>query len=564
MKSKNRKLLTLLLCAVLVLLSLTGCAGTEDTEPTIPKWKSLREKAEYLAFVAEEADFELLEECINLEYLDLTGSTCYDAILNYIKNHPQVEVIYTAPLGNLILSNTETEAALEPGTYDLAMLQQQLTYLPGITTLTLPRTALTQDDLAALEEAFTGLQIVYSVDILGKEYLTDITKLDLTGLTAATLEETAEKLMLLPQLTDVTLPDSLSMEDVKYLMEAQPEATFHYTFELFGKTVSTTDEIVEYEDVDIGDAGESQLRAALDIMPLCKTFRVEDCGFSNEVLGGIQTDYPDTKIVWRVRFGEYYSYRTDETVLRTVYGVYNSHADSLKYLTSLKYIDMGHNTELTDISFLAHMPDLEILILSGSPITSLDPLENCDKLVWLELSECRYLEDIRALKGNESLKYLNLSYAKVDDLSPLEDLPLERLVFLNPPIEEEELEAFQQRHPDCTMRFKGTDPLIYLWRYSDWGETPYDYYLFVREVFDLDEVDKRIAKQKAEEEARREEEEANKNPTEAPSGGETTPPATDPPVETTPPATDSPAPEPTSAPEPAPVPAPAPDPVPET
>lgn len=556
MKATTRKLLVLLL-ALLTLLSLGGCAAVGEPEPTIPKWKSLREKAEYLAFVAEEEDFALLEECIHLEYLDLTGSTCYDAILRYIQNHPHVEVVYTAPLGDLILSNQETEAALEPGTYDLAALQAQLAHFPGLTSLTLPKTGLSNEELAALREAFPGLKIIYSVELLGREYLTDVQSLELSGLTADTLAETAGKLSLLPELTDITLPESLAPEDVKFLMDALPRVTFHYTFDLFGKTVSTTDEIVEYEKVEIGDAGEAQLRAALDILPLCKTFRVEDCGFSNEVLGGIQEDYPDTKIVWRVRFGEYYSCRTDETMLRTVYNVFNSHADSLKYLTSLKYIDMGHNSELTDISFLAHMPDLEILILSGAPITNLDPLENCDKLVWLELANCYYLQDISALEGNESIRYLNISYAKADDLSPIENLPLERLVFLNPPIADEELEAFRQRHPDCEMRFTGTDPLIYLWRYSDWGLTPYDYYLFVREVFHLDEVDREIARQEAAEEARREEEEANRKPAGDSSPEDTTPPATDPPAteppaETAPPATEPPAPPVTEAPAPEP------------
>ena len=151
MKATTRKLLVLLL-ALLTLLSLGGCAAVGEPEPTIPKWKSLREKAEYLAFVAEEEDFALLEECIHLEYLDLTGSTCYDAILRYIQNHPHVEVVYTAPLGDLILSNQETEAALEPGTYDLAALQAQLAHFPGLTSLTLPKTGLSNEELAALRE----------------------------------------------------------------------------------------------------------------------------------------------------------------------------------------------------------------------------------------------------------------------------------------------------------------------------------------------------------------------------------------------------------------------------
>ena len=115
----NRKIVRTVLCMLMVLSCLAGCAQDDAAEPTVPQWKWLREKAEYLTVPATLEDFALLEECVNLEYLDLTGSTCYDSILKYIAEHPQVEVRYTAPLGSLMLSNLETEAALEPGTYSL-------------------------------------------------------------------------------------------------------------------------------------------------------------------------------------------------------------------------------------------------------------------------------------------------------------------------------------------------------------------------------------------------------------------------------------------------------------
>ena len=126
MKMTYRKLLLLALCLVMLLPVLAGCAQNEDAEPTIPRFKFLRKKVETLTIAAVQEDFPLLEECVSLQYLDLTGSTCYDLILEYVKNHPQVEVVYTAPLGNLILSNAETQAALEPGTYDASDLMTQM------------------------------------------------------------------------------------------------------------------------------------------------------------------------------------------------------------------------------------------------------------------------------------------------------------------------------------------------------------------------------------------------------------------------------------------------------
>ena len=561
MKPRYRKLLLLALCLLMAASLFAGCAQEEDAEPTIPRFKFIRKKAEFLTVAAVEEDFPLLEDCINLQYLDLTGSTCYDLILDYVNNHPNVEVVYTAPLGDLVLSNSETAATLEPGTYDAGSLGTQLKYLPSLTSLALPKTSLSAEELSALADSFPALQLSYSVELLGVEYLTDTASADFSGASAAEVSGAAEKFGLLPQLAEVTLPGSLPMADVKALMDRFPEITFHYTFDLFGQTLSTETDRVEFEDVKIGSSGVDQIRAALDIMPDCTYFKLEDCGIDNEVLAQLRDDYPGTKIVWRVYFGGQYSLMTDETTLRTVYGVENSHNEILKYCTGLKYIDMGHNTTLTDISFASYMPDLEILILSGSSIKNVDPLASCKNLVFLEMANCYALEDISALKNCEKLRFLNIGFSKVTDLTPIEDLPLERFVCLGPKMDKETQTAFEENHPDCWVRFSGQNPLSLGWKYDDIGITYSEYYKFIREVFDLDSVDKRLAQQAAEEEARREQEEAEKNEstgTTEPSPAPTPDPAPEP--EPVP----APAPDPEPAPVPAPEPTPAPDPVPET
>ena len=553
MKSVNRKFFTLVLSVVMILSLFAGCAKNEDAEPTIPRFGFLRKKAEILTVAAEKEDFALLEDCINLEYLDLTGSTCYDEILQYIKNHPNVEVVYTAPLGNLVLSNSETQAALEPGSYDLSSLQKQLRYLPGITSLELPKTTLTPDELAALQAEYPLLSIPYTVELLGEEISPEETSLNLSALTSGTLADTVEKLAMLPAVTEITLPQALTMDEVKGLMEQFPDVTFQYTFELFGKTLSTADERVEYLDVSIGNSGEAQIRAALDIMPRCTYFKLENCGLDNEVLASIRDDYPNTKIVWRVNFGGQYSLLTDETTLRTVYGVENSHNEILKYCTGIKYIDMGHNATLTDISFASYMPDLEILILSGASVTNVDALANCKNLVFLEMANCYALEDISGLKNCEKLRFLNIGFSKVTDLTPIQDLPLERFVYLGPKIDKETQTAFEESHPDCWVRFTGSNPLSLGWKYDDIGVTYSEYYKFIREVFHLDDVDRRLAQQAAREEAEREDQESEDS-----SSGNSDPAPTPEPA---------PAPEPTPEPVLDPVsdpePAPAPDPEPE-
>lgn len=499
MKNTIRNLFCIALCMLTLLFCFTGCSKAEDIEPTIPKFKFLRSKAEYLAFPAVEEDFIALEDCTGLKYLDLTGSACYDSILNYIVRHPEVEVVYTAPLGNLTLSNTQTQAKLGNGSYDAGSLMGQLKYLPNLNSLELPGTSLTPEELNALQKAYSGLQIKYTVNLLGEEYDPSVTELTLPSLNTDNLDSTAKKLPLLPALTDITLPEQLDKHDVKLLMEQFPDIRFHYSFDFFGTPLSTSTETVELKDVHIGNSGEPEIRAALNIMPLCTYFKLENCDVDYEILASIRDDYPNTKVVWRVDFGGQYSIMTDAETLRTVYGVYNKHADILKYCTSLKYIDMGHNPELTDISFVEYMPDLEIVILSGASMTDVNAFANHKKLEWLELANCYALNDLSGLESCDNLRFLNICFSKVTDLTPIEKLPLERFLYLQPKIDLETRTAFEENHPDCWVRFSGSDPYSLGWRYNDIGITRFEYYQKIRDIFDYDAVDRRVAKQQAEE-----------------------------------------------------------------
>ena len=99
MNIHRRKWLQLVLCLLMILFLFPGCARNEDAEPTVPRFKFLRKKAEILTVAAVEEDFDLLEECINLQYLDLTGSTCYESILSYIARHPNTWL--TTPMWKL-------------------------------------------------------------------------------------------------------------------------------------------------------------------------------------------------------------------------------------------------------------------------------------------------------------------------------------------------------------------------------------------------------------------------------------------------------------------------------
>ncbi len=506
-----------LLCAGLAVLSLAGCGSKKQetlpvsteiiTLPTAPKEAETtaptdpKELVETLTLVLEAGEVYTLEHYPNLKSVDLTGSTCYDAIAAYMAKHPEVSVAYAVDLGGTTVPNSAPNATLNPGTFSYDALMENLKYLPNLTAISLPDVDLSPEQISALVAAYPNIALNYSIELLGNYYDSSMTELDLSAMTSTNVEEVARKLGLMTNLTAVKLSSSLSMTDVAALQDACPNAAFQYSFPLFGQTLSTLDTEVVYKNQDIGNDAEPQIRQALDILDACQRFVLDNCGLDYEVLAKIREDYRGkTKVVWRVYFGvsKRYNYLTDVETMRTVKNVTNDTCGPLKYCEDVKYFDMGHNDYLTDITFITNMPKLEVLIASGSAVKALPDMSNLKDLTWLELSSCLKLTDIENITGAENLKYLNLSFTKIKSLMALDALPLERFVYLRPHASAAEQKTFKEIHPDCLTVFYGyTNPYGYGWRYDDNGKTMFWYYKdVVREVFNYDQADAILDAQK--------------------------------------------------------------------
>ena len=143
-----------LLCAAALSLTLFGCGKkqavidpteiitlpppTETEAPTNPK-----EDIETLTVVLSAGEIYTLNQYPNLKSVDLSGSTCYATILEYIQEHPNVDVTYTVDLGGTSVSNKASSAVLEPGSFSYDILLENLQYLPNLTTVSLPSVNLT-------------------------------------------------------------------------------------------------------------------------------------------------------------------------------------------------------------------------------------------------------------------------------------------------------------------------------------------------------------------------------------------------------------------------------------
>lgn len=430
----------------------------------------------------------------NLKTLDASACQDYGMLEAFQNQNPDCEVTYTVDLGGKSFAPDTTELVLENGDYTLDMLLENLAYLPQVKSINLKMPELSLEEVEQLKAAYASIEITCTVELMGKEYDTQTTQLDLSSMTSDAVAEVAEKLAMLPNLESVELTDSegvsqLTKEDVKTLMEAAPEVSFHYAFDFFGQTISTTDEEVHITNTKIGDEGEQEVRLALDLMQNCSRFVLENCQMSNDVLAKIRDDYRDkTKVVWRVYFGEGGSSLTDAQVIRAVYGLVDDNCHDLIYCEDVQFMDIGHNEFLDAVPFVAGMPNLEYIIVSGAPIKDLTPFENCKKLKFLEIAFCEYIEDLSPLASCESLEMLNISNTHALDLSPLDDLPLTHLCArLNPAggsrIPKEEQERFIEQHPDCWSSFTGSQPYGVGWRYDTDEITPLPAYKLISEAF---------------------------------------------------------------------------------
>lgn len=478
---------------VLILLLLACFAGCQEAPaPTTAPLKQL-------SLVAESAaDLEQLADHPALEAVDLSGSSCYEAIVQYALENPQVQVTYDVALGDTRFDSQTTEVSLETGAYEFEQLRSDLQYLPKLTKLTLADTTLSGGQLKQLQEAYPAIALEYTVSLLGQSYTSDTTSLDLSSADPAQLEQITDTASALTKLGDVYLmkadgSSAFGKSDVKKLMDSMPGVTVHYSFELFGKTITTADERVEYVCVDIGNEGVPEIREALDILPKCTYFKLDRCGIDDLTMEKLRDDYPEKKIVWRIFFA-FYNCLTDTEVLRCIRSLNDENVVPLKYCTDVKYMDFGHNEGLKNFDFLNYMPKLEIVIVVDSAIDTLDYFAKCENLQWLEIVNCQRLTDLSPLANCKNLKGVNIAAnPKLKDVSPLYDLDqMERLFLGDKGLPKEQLEEIRANLPNTwvTQARRSTEMVSYNysygWRLNQDGERA-DWYLFVREIFRYDD-----------------------------------------------------------------------------
>ena len=404
-------------------------------------------------------------------------------------------------LGGTLADPRHPRLALAPGAFDPARLLAALR--EGLLAPEELDLGLTDLDAATLDALRAALgergRLRYQVELQGRRVDGGSWRVDLTGLESAELDAALDALRRMPGLRELELsadgaPCALSKAELRRLMDELPDAEVHAVFDLLGISVSTLDEEVRHPHAILRDEDEAEIRAALDILPRCRYFCLDADrrGISNEIMGQIRADYPEAHVVWRVFFAQGASCLTDEEVLRLAFVLNDRNSEGLRYCNEAVYLDIGHNSPVSDLSFIAQMPRLQCAVCSSTNVSDLSPFENCKDLSWLELCYCRQVEDLGPLSKLPALKYLNVSFTAVKELSALEGLPLERFLAMGDWTPPQEREAFRAAHPDCLAAFTGTQPFGFPWRYNDETNTTtnfFPYYAHMRLLFLYDDRD---------------------------------------------------------------------------
>ena len=309
--------------------------------------------------------------------------------------------------------------------------------------------------------------------------------LDLTQATSDEIDRLISVLPAIPNLqnmelgyADVSSP-RISWEQVRAIQEVAPTVNINYNLSLGGLySFSLSDEILNLSHLPITDGGKAVLQFA-PCMPNLRIVDMDSCGVSDESMAAIRDALPGVEVIWRVFFGDSYSTRTNVERLvmsnpdRGNVRMTDDVIKGLYYCNDIKYLDLGHLSFVTDVDYVANMPNLEVLIIAMTAIKDISALASCPKLNYLEFQTTAAC-DLTPLSDLKQLKDLNICFnLALRDIRPIYDLDLNRLwIGCITPIPQEQIEEYRSRHPNCKINTTTENPTEEEWRKLEDGAWP--------------------------------------------------------------------------------------------
>ena len=360
------------------------------------------------AFASTATELELssieTEEIPLLSYLPevhtVTLSGGEPEVLAVLKEYCAAQgIALRVQIGGSILSNDMEELTLrEAGNTDVALLH----LMTGLKTLHFAEPVADGEALAALAEALPDTAVTWEKTLLGLTFSQDAEEIDLTEVLA---------------LAEGQLPGARTVYQKGLDYQVQhTEEDVRSAVKIFkgnplpDKSAETAGLITEVE-------------AAMAYFPNAEKLVMCGCILDNEAMAAFRERHrEDYKVVWSVDCGEI-APRTDATFFMPVkYHVYylsTKQAYNLRYCEEMIAVDIGH-MNVSDISFVEYMPELQYLILAHTSVQHIDALAKCPKLKFLEVDHTA-VQDLSPLLSCTALEDLNIgnTWCPVDPLKEM-------------------------------------------------------------------------------------------------------------------------------------------------
>ena len=355
--------------------------------------------------------------------------------------------------------DTDSETLSLPVKLDVGELKEKLALFPRLRYVAFYGGGMDRAAQDELTETFPGVTFRWDSLLLGRVVPYNTRSLSFAGeaLEASAAEEICRAAAYLPSLESVDLTGcGLEEDDLLALDEALGDTDVIRGISVYGKEFGSADEEIDLSGVKIRDNAQ-ELETLLPHFPHLKKVVMSGCGIPDEEMDALNKKYEDIRFVWSVYFS-IWSLRTDATnfiCARTVNHapLFSWQCEVLRYCTDLIALDLGHKN-ISDLSFLYHLPKLQYLILVETDIRDLTPIGSLSELKYLEIFWTK-VYDLSPLINCTKLQDLNICYiyARADDaFSVLMQMPwLERLWYCGNGLKPAQVEALKENMPECEM-----------------------------------------------------------------------------------------------------------------
>ena len=407
---------------------------------------------------------------------------------------PQCEILWSVNANNTLVESTATNLDIKnTNITDIKGLIKSLGYLNNLSSINLAGSDISVQDYKTLTEECADIEIIYNVDIYNMSISVDEKEIDLTNAEAIDAEETLSTLGYFSELEVVNFGNHSITGLLKDDFIAQyPNVEFLWDVELLGDTVNSS-----ATELDISNRAIDDYEALADTfkyLPNLEYVDMCDCNLSNQQMEELNSNYPNTKFVWKIMVGGW-EMRTDikafstgnrhNTQWQEYAGDYMWLTDDdiadIRYCTDLMALDIGHQRTITNLEFLSELPNLKYLIIAATGITDISPVANLSELEYLEVFFTE-ISDFSPLLNLPNLYHINCCFVEIEDIDVFVQMKqLKRLWISVCGLNQAQLDTLVNELPECEV--EGNSPHS---TGAGWRSEENQVYIDMMEIFGME------------------------------------------------------------------------------